>query len=162
MSELKHEGAGRFVGGPGDDSIKIFKPTAGGFDSLEPCPFCGGTEVVYEKYAHAAGERWRCWCTSCLAGIDPGWAQDRMAVREMWNRRFERENAPLALDELREMKGEPVWVETPGVDREISGRWVIVEGVSLEENALITRCDFTCHDYGRVWLAYRRKPEEVL
>lgn len=80
-------GRGRFIGGPGDDYIKIIKPTAGGFDSLDPCPFCGREEVVYELYRRGAGERWRCWCTNCLASIDPGWAQDRHTVRDMWNRR---------------------------------------------------------------------------
>lgn len=160
VSAADSENRRRFTGGPGDDTIKIVKPTDSGVDSLEPCPFCGGSEVVYELYGHGAGERWRCWCTSCLAGIDPGWAQDRFAVRDMWNRRPEKPNDPLTLDELREMNGEPVWVETPWVDREISGRWVIVDGVNLEKKVLFTRGDFTCHDYGKVWLAYRRKPKE--
>ena len=69
-------------------------------------------------------------------------------------------NEPLMLEELGEMVGLPVWVETPGVDREVSGRWVIVDGVSLEDKALYTKGDFTCHDYGTVWLAYRRPPKE--
>ena len=94
VSAAADEGRGRFTGGPGDDYIKIVKPAAGGFDSLEPCPFCGGTEVVYELYGHGAGERWRCWCTNCLASIDPGWAQDRHTVRDMWNRRPAQLNAP--------------------------------------------------------------------
>lgn len=70
-------------------------------------------------------------------------------------------NEPLTLEELRLMGGLPVWVETPGVDREISGRWVIVDGVNRGEKALFTRGDFTCHDYGTVWLAYRRPPKEA-
>ena len=63
---------------------------------------------------------------------------------------------PLTLDELREMDGEPVWVQSPGVPE--YGRWAIVEGVG--ENCLFLRDDFTCHDYGKTWLAYRQKPEE--
>ena len=65
-------------------------------------------------------------------------------------------NEPLTLDELRKMDGEPVWVQSPGVPE--YGRWAIVEGV--EENCLFLRDDFTCHDYGKTWLAYRQKPEE--
>ena len=65
-------------------------------------------------------------------------------------------NAPLTLDELRKMDGEPVWVQSPGVPE--YGRWAIVEGVG--ENCLFLRDDFTCHDYGKTWLAYRQKPEE--
>ena len=63
---------------------------------------------------------------------------------------------PLTLDELRQMDGEPVWVQSPGVPE--YGRWAIVEGVG--ENCLFLRDDFTCHDYGKTWLAYRQKPEE--
>ena len=63
---------------------------------------------------------------------------------------------PLTLDELRKMDGEPVWVQSPGVLE--YGRWAIVEGVG--ENCLFLRDDFTCHDYGKTWLAYRQKPEE--
>ena len=63
---------------------------------------------------------------------------------------------PLTLDELRQMDGEPVWVQSPGIPE--YGRWAIVEGVG--ENCLFLRDDFTCHDYGKTWLAYRQKPEE--
>lgn len=65
-------------------------------------------------------------------------------------------NDPLTLDELRKMDGEPVWVQSPGVPE--YGRWAIVEGVG--ENCLFLHDDFTCHDYGKTWLAYRQKPEE--
>ena len=63
---------------------------------------------------------------------------------------------PLTLDELREMDGDPVWVQSPGIPE--YGRWAIVEGVG--ENCLFLHDDFTCHDYGKTWLAYRQKPEE--
>ena len=63
---------------------------------------------------------------------------------------------PLTLGELRQMDGEPVWVQSPGVPE--YGRWAIVEGVG--ENCLFLHDDFTCHDYGKTWLAYRQKPEE--
>lgn len=55
--------------------------------ALLPCPFCGNREIVYEQYEHAAGTRWRCWCTRCMATIDPGYAQDACTVRQMWNKR---------------------------------------------------------------------------
>ena len=64
-------------------------------------------------------------------------------------------NAPLTLDELREMDGGPVWVQSPGVPE--YGRWAIVEGVG--ENCLFLHDDFTCHEYGKTWLAYRQKKE---
>lgn len=71
----------------------------------------------------------------------------------------EKDNEPLTLEELREMVGEPVWVETLGI-REY-GRYGIVESVDAECNALFLSADFSCHDYGTVWIAYRHKPEGV-
>lgn len=158
VSAAADEGRGQFTGGPGDDSIKIVKPATGGFDSLDPCPFCGGTEVIYELYGHGAGEWWRCWCTNCLAGIDPGWAQDRHTVRDMWNRKPAKLNAPLTLEELREMDGEPVWI----IPMRGSGgfcTWMLVDAEyelcreAHGEMAVFENC-------GKTWLAYRRRPEE--
>lgn len=54
----------------------------------KPCPFCGGTEIMIDKYQHVAGERYRIWCTNCLACIDPGWAQTKSTVEQMWNKRI--------------------------------------------------------------------------
>ena len=81
--------APHFAGGPGDDSVELFSPPPGNRDlALKPRPFCKSPNVLYERYAGpAGGERWRCFCANCVAGIDPGWAVDRLTVREMWNRR---------------------------------------------------------------------------
>lgn len=76
-----------FVGGPCDDSIELIESMPNEDAALESCPFCGSSHVFYERYAHKAGERWRCWCAECLAGIDPGYAQDWWTVARMWNRR---------------------------------------------------------------------------
>ena len=54
---------------------------------LERCPFCGSSNVVYEKYLHTAGYRWRVICMGCMASIDPGCAQQRSTVQRMWNTR---------------------------------------------------------------------------
>ena len=75
------------------------------------------------------------------------------ALREQ--ERFVEVNKALTLDELRTMDGEPVWVQSPGVPE--YGRWAIVEGVG--ENCLFLHDDFTCHDYGKTWVAYRQKKE---
>lgn len=58
-----------------------------GEDHLLPCPFCGSEDIAYGKYEHAAGPRWAVVCMGCMAQIDPGWAQMRHAVQELWNRR---------------------------------------------------------------------------
>ena len=67
--------------------IELFKPEKGSCLELKPCPFCGSDEIVYAKYNHAAGERWRVFCTHCMAGVDPGYAQTEHCVQKMWNRR---------------------------------------------------------------------------
>ena len=69
------------------DAKEIYVPPHGSDLTLLPCPFCGSTEVVYMKYDHVAGERWAVVCTGCVAEIDPGWAQEKGIVKEMWNKR---------------------------------------------------------------------------
>ena len=68
-------------------------------------------------------------------------------------------NDPLTLEQLREKVGQPVWVQTPGIPK--YGRWVIVAGVDTEDGQRTLYCqgDYTCRNYGRDWLAYRRPPE---
>ena len=68
-------------------------------------------------------------------------------------------NEPLTLEQLREKVGQPVWVQTPGIPK--YGRWVIVAGVDTEDGQRTLYCqgDYTCRNYGRDWLAYRRPPE---
>ncbi len=86
-AEPPFKGLRKFMGGPGDDSIEVVEPIPSSDMVLKPCPFCQSTAIVYEKYLTKAGERWRCWCTNCIAGIDPGWAGNWSTVRDMWNRR---------------------------------------------------------------------------
>lgn len=152
-AELKKykELAQRPQGGPCDAAIEIVKPTTHTY--LKPCRICGNTEVIYEKYRHDAGPRWRCWCTKCLACIDPGWAQSQSAIRDIWNQ--EPQNDPLTLDQLREMDGEPVCIAP------VDGgpyTWMLVDtkyevcreahgGLAVFENL------------GKTWVAYRHKPE---
>lgn len=73
-----------------------------------------------------------------------------------------RRNAPLTLEELREMDGEPVWVvplagqeyEPPESEYHMKEQWIIIHAWHWRHyNAELG-------DYGKTWLAYRRKPEE--
>lgn len=64
-------------------------------------------------------------------------------------------NDPLTLEELREMGGEPVWVECLGT-KDYSA-WTIVD-ICL--NGIHTKYFYADFDYyGVEWLAYRRKLE---
>lgn len=68
-------------------------------------------------------------------------------------------NEPLTPEQLREMDGEPVWIANP--DALGYGRWGIVDGVyqAEDDQVLMLRGDYSCHYYGKTWLAYRRPPE---
>jgi Lar family restriction alleviation protein len=73
------------------ETIKeVYIPKPGSDLSLLPCPFCGSKAVVYERYEHIAGDRWRVCCYDCCATIDPGYAQQRIDVADLWNNRTER------------------------------------------------------------------------
>ena len=64
---------------------------------------------------------------------------------------------PLTLEELREMDGEPVWVEFPKCP-EASGWMLVFTSRHCVYDGLLGDCDF--ENCGKNWLAYRRRPEE--
>ncbi|MCI9677972.1 MAG: hypothetical protein HFF77_03215 [Oscillospiraceae bacterium] len=66
-------------------------------------------------------------------------------------------NTPLTLEELREMDGEPVWFS--GNDLNC---YEIFCGVSSDGIAQFHRLALPLSEYGKAWLAYRRRPEEVI
>lgn len=68
-------------------------------------------------------------------------------------------NAPLTLEELREMDREPVWIERCGSDSPDDREWALVD---LEYEMCRTTCGGLAvfEMYGKTWLAYRRKPED--
>lgn len=73
-----------------NDEIKMEKHTKGTYLELKSCPFCGEKEdLVYIQYEHAAGKRWKIMCCGCCAEIDPGWAQEKSVVTDIWNKRTE-------------------------------------------------------------------------
>ena len=64
-------------------------------------------------------------------------------------------NPPLTLEELREMDGEPVWVEGYGI-----GCYDIFCGISTDGMVQFYLPALPADSYGKTWLAYRRKSEE--
>lgn len=70
-------------------------------------------------------------------------------------------NDPLTLDELRKMEGQPVWIKLFDPDEEF---WVLrnewVDTRNPEPLILFHMRWYSHADYGKTWLAYRRKPEE--
>lgn len=73
-------------------------------------------------------------------------------------------NEPLTLEELREMKGQPVWTVTTGLDG--SGRWELVCDVDYEDALEMASCvdgfyAIEMDTYGSTWTAYRRPLERM-
>lgn len=57
--------------------------------NIKMCPFCGENEEIYlQQYEHAAGNRWRIVCASCMAQIDRGHDQTPSALIDLWNKRI--------------------------------------------------------------------------
>lgn len=68
-------------------------------------------------------------------------------------------NEPLTLDELRQMDGEPVWVEFQDGS---GGCWGLVH-ITMFNHVVFANglyCTVGKPYYGKTWLAYRQKPEE--
>ena len=110
-------------------------------------------DALFEKLFHA-------WGTE----MDAGPANDFMQMINDAPTIIPPPNAPLTLDELREMDGEPVWMST----RRLS-EWCIVHSFHSDDviggGIIVTRRTaekrtYSYADYGKTWLAYRRKPEE--
>ena len=74
-------------------------------------------------------------------------------------------NEPLTLEELREMKGQPVWTVTTGLDG--SGRWELVCDVDYEDVLEMASCvdgfyAIEMDTYGSTWTAYRRRERRTM
>lgn len=158
-------------------------------NDLKPCPFCGSAAERKGNRPYRNGYSATVGCTSrfCPAEIAQatscGTAEDAYTYAEnVWNRRAQPDNAPLTLEELRGMDGEPVWVdlifgkirnESP-LHKEDTAGWYIIScskklSVACEPYALKVNSDnfYTNKNYmmqegcvyGETWIAYRRKPE---
>lgn len=104
------------------------------------------------------------------SGVTDLYLMDRDFVLSALREKQERMNPkPLTLEEMREMNGEPVWTETIGLDR--TGRWELITcetvcACPLEQKlrAVTWAGDvewYPLETYGKTWIAYRHKPQEV-
>lgn len=79
----------------------------------------------------------------------------------------EQPNEPLTLEELREMDGEPVWVQDLLIPKcsvwhfaiKHDGEIRLFDTVALGRG-IVGYNATTGENYGKTWLAYRRKPEQ--
>lgn len=88
-------------------------------------------------------------------GVTDLYMMDRKFLIDALKEKIEREKPkPLTIEELRQMDGEPVWIDD---------WWEDSHGWELSMNA----ADYfdgerrTEKEYGGIWIAYRHKPKEV-
>lgn len=68
-------------------------------------------------------------------------------------------NEPLTVDELREMDGEPVYIHSDTFPGDCG--WRVVKKASVLDIQFTDGDCFLFTFYGKSWIAYRRKPQEV-
>ena len=135
-------------------------------DELKPCPFCGGTNITMGAYSIAPECHIECECGAGIELIVNFNAEmsveehDDLCAMELtkaWNQRAQQqENKPLTLEELRGMRGEPVYVvkgkcQWWDIVDFIAGGWLYLR--------IANKTDLAIDGYSNGWLAYRRKPE---
>lgn len=80
-----------------------------------------------------------------------------MAIAALREKAEREDPKPLTLEELRQMDGEPVWMD--------AFEWRISYGVSTINGSLCLATGFDSwiplDGYGETWFAYRHKPKEV-
>lgn len=133
---------------------------------LKNCPFCGGAPEVLQRPDALNGYfcAISCFCGGYSARAHQAATSDTKQdayekAKQRWNRRPAEPNEPLTLEQLREMDGEPVWIQ--GDSAKVSG-WTLFKSSTEKQ---IARCpdewniSYYLKDYGKTWLAYRRKTE---
>ena len=53
----------------------------------KPCPCWANNYEDYNQHQTNNGPKWLAFCPHCTASVRPGWAEDKIAVAEIWNRR---------------------------------------------------------------------------
>jgi len=141
-------------------------------DKLKPCPFCGGEANV--ERAVCDYDAWHVVCPNNNCRAEAGCCGSKDGAADAWNTRTPPANPPLTLDELREMDGEPVWVQAGSGEEgyaiaAIDGDSMFLHGPDIEayyepdidfymmEYNLDPDGHFGLHVLG--WRCYRHKPE---
>ena len=136
------------------------------------CPFCEGKVELKPKdlMAIPAETYYHGRCSECFAvgpaskskaGAVAAFNHRAQPANELVRIAYKLDNEPLTLKQLQQMDGEPIWITFFG-DEENSqqNRWGIlgksVTGTfGIWEDGLVLKEI----DYGKTWIAYRRKPE---
>lgn len=82
----------------------------------------------------------------------------KMAIAALRAHRKTENNAPLTLDELREMDGQPVYIHSDIFPDDC--RWRVAQRIDVLRVYFTDGGSLSLTDYDKSWLAYRRKTEE--
>lgn len=122
------------------------------------------TKDLHELYERAKGYQQNQAPSPCYStGLTDGFYE---GVRYVFDKIAEQSRISLTLEELRRMGEEPVWVTPAKEGGKILKRWMLLECFSEDIDLFLFRpsCGiaqgYTGAGYGKIWLAYRRRPEE--
>lgn len=129
-------------------------------EKLTNCPFCGGEVATMNFKPGRPDGYWQANCKKC--GTKTKYYQTEDEAIAAWNTRAADENPPLTYEELQNMENEPVWL----IPKCGEPYWDIVRTDCGYEYPIVyfqnTRFGaYQKNGYGKTWLAYRRKPEDV-
>lgn len=124
---------------------------------LKPCPFCGNLAEILDNGAGG----YKIMCTNFVScPIETAYLSSKKIAIRVWNNRT-RPNPPLTLEQLKNMQGEPVYI-VPIKGKDWEKHWSILKDGRVTATSMTVRGRMYFHyleDYGKTWLAYRRKPE---
>lgn len=131
-------------------------------EEIKKCKVCGMMPFV-EKSTNSSGKIIYRVRHSCKMN----WHTLKSQAIGEWNKiNSVDENPPLTLDELLKMEGQPIYIKN-GIDETNPiykhEEWQIAGGLHrCSEHHFVTyeHATFFISDYGKTWVAYRRKPEE--
>ena len=129
---------------------------------LKACAFCGGKANLRCASVIVGRKKYFVSCHDCNTSTSRYFDTLDDAITA-WNRRTAPENKPLTLEQLREVDGDPVWVETGEViiREQIVGAWRILDTVNnLTADFSDGGYRLLLNHYGKTWLTYPRKPKQ--
>lgn len=104
--------------------------------------------AIEEKYIHGGDE-----------GSDEARREAiGMAIDALQAQQETEKNEPLTMAELLKMDGEPVYLRSDDYPGDCG--WYVIKAVDKDEVIFTDGNIFLMSEYGTLWLAYRRKPEE--
>lgn len=105
--------------------------------NFQTCPFCGAAAIESFWYATCSNK------ACCVHG--------KLFDKAAWNHRVSMPNDPLAILQLREMNGQPVWLETQ--EQSACSGWYLV-GRYYDDTVVLYGHDNMIYEHGLRWGAY--------